>query len=137
MHEFDDGEPMAQLADQVEQLARLVSVLRNQVRGHRLVSTHGAGLDPHDALETLRTVHRAAGLVEEAELSAVAACLKIPKAVRPTWAEIGTAVDQAAANAHRRLNAPVQQRYNPAVKRSLQLAREREAALQSGGDAPE
>lgn len=102
MHEFDEGQPMAQLVEQVDALGRLVAQLRGQLRGHHLVASHGDGLDAIDVLETLRTVHRGVALIESAERTAVAACRSIPVETRPTWGAIGAAVGQAATNAWRR-----------------------------------
>lgn len=110
---------MAELAEQVEKLYRLAITVRHQLHGHRLVDSHGGVLDPVDALETLRTVHRAVKLVDDAQLSAVAACRSIPEDVRPTWAAIGAAVGQVAANAHRRFNGLIQRRFNPHVRETL------------------
>lgn len=102
MHEFDDGQPMAQLVERVERLGRLVAQLKGQLRGHQLVAAHRGGVDPVDLLETLRAAHMAIDVAEALQVDAVVACRSLPVETRPSWAAIGAAVDQAATNAWRR-----------------------------------
>jgi len=101
MHEFDEGQPMAQLATQVDQLGRLVAQLKGQLRGHQLVAAHRGGLDPVDLLETLRAAHMAIEVAETLQVNAVVACRSLPAETRPSWTTIGAAVGQARTNAHR------------------------------------